>query len=541
MIRKSGHKRHQPALWRRCRSVRSLRQFHARMVVAGFEADPAAIRELVYCAAVLIPGALSYAHQLFSRIAQPDLFVWNTLIRGAAHGPCPSDAVSLFLEMERHGASGSLQPNKYTFPFLLKACVRLSSSSLGNQLHAKIARHGLESDGFVRNALINFHANCGDMAAANMLFDGPARADVVAWSAMIAGHARRGDLGAARRLFDETPSKDLISWNVMITGYARRGEMDKARELFDQLPRRDVVSWNAVIAGYVESGSPRKALEVFEEMTRAGESPDEITMLSLLAACAELGALDAGARMHASLAAMVRSRRVRPTVTLGNALIAMYARCGSIERALEVFRGMAERDISTWNSVIGGLALHGLAREAMRVFADMRRRRVRPDEVTFVSVLTACSHSGLVKEGRRCYALMTEEYGIKPNVKHLGCMVDMLGRAGFLEGALLFAEQMGVEPNPVVWRALLGACRTHGDVRLAELVNAQLVRVSGGADSGDYVLLSNTYAAVGEWGEVEKVRKLMDDRGVPKAAGRSLVQARPPSISLWSEGLLFGR
>ncbi|MQL77349.1 hypothetical protein Taro_009751 [Colocasia esculenta] len=226
--------------------------------------------------------------------------------------------------MERHGNCRGVRPNKYTFPFLLKACVRLWSLSLGSQLHGKISKFGLDSDGFVRNALINFHANCGDLVVADTLFGGPARADVVAWSAMVAGYARRGELDVVRMLFDQMPSKDLISWNVMITGYTRRGEMDKARELFDLVPEKDVVSWNAMIAGYVECRTYEKAMDIYEEMLQVGEWPDEVTMLSLLSACTEIGVLDIGVRMHHSLLEMVHSRHVHFTVTLGNALIDMF-------------------------------------------------------------------------------------------------------------------------------------------------------------------------------------------------------------------------
>ncbi|XP_078432861.1 pentatricopeptide repeat-containing protein At5g15300-like [Wolffia australiana] len=507
MIRKSGHKRFQPAAWRRCRSLRTLRQFHARMVVAGFESDLGGLRELLYCAAVLIPGALAYAHLLFSQVSRPELFLWNTLIRGAAHGPRPADALSLFLRMHPH-----LSPDRYTFPFLLKAGARLPAPALGPQLHASAAKRGLDAHSPVRNALIHFHAACGHPPAARALFlsSPTARADPVAWSALVAGLAKRGSLPAARVLFDAAPVKDLVSWNVMLTAYAKARDMPSARQLFDEMPRRDVVSWNAVIAGYVAAGAPDKALALFDDMAAAGHSPDEVTLLSLLSACAELGDLCRGARLHAA---------APPTTAVGNALIAMYARGGSAELALGVFRAMPERDVASWNSAIGALALHGRSAEAVALFGEMRRLRLRPDEISFVAVLAACSHGGLVDEGRRCFALMAGEYGIRPNVKHLGCMVDLLGRAGRVEEAFRLAERAGEEGNSVVWRALLGACRTHGEVAMAELANARL-----GGESGDYVLLSNTYAAAGEWGAVEKTRRVMDERKVPKAAGRSLVE-----------------
>ncbi|KAJ0987436.1 hypothetical protein J5N97_005792 [Dioscorea zingiberensis] len=517
MIRKSGNKRHGAGIWLWCRSLRVLKQIHGLMVVRGFLSDPSALRELIFCSAISLPGAMHYALELFERIPNPDLFIWNTIIRGAAHTRTPFDAISLFTRMERSGS----RPNKLTFPFLLRACTKLSSPSLGSQFHAKIVKFGFETDIFTKNAIINLHANCGDLAVASALFDKSARKDVVAWSSLIAGYAKRGQLGVARQLFDEMPSKDLVSWNVMITGYVKQADMVNARELFDEVPQRDVVSWNAMIAGYVRCGSHKEAMKVFEEMRQAGERPDEVTMLSLLSACADSGALDVGEKIHQSLLEIYP--RSNLSVVLGNVLIDMYAKCGSINKALEVFRGMREKDVSSWNSIIGGLAFHGHAEESVSVFEQMRKKRAKPNEITFVSVLVACSHGGMVERGREYFKLMRTEYGIKPNVKHCGCMVDILGRAGLLEEAFEFVKDMGFEPNAIVWRTLLGACRIHGNVELGECANEELLKLRRGA-SGDYVLLSNIYASMGEWDGVEKVRKLMDDRGVSKEAGCAQIE-----------------
>lgn len=343
----------------------------------------------------------------------------------------------------------------------------------------------------------------------------------MARSSLIAGYAKRGELDAARKLFDECESRDLVSWNVMITGYAKRGEMERARELFDRVPVRDTVSWNVMISGYVECGLQEKAKEVFEEMRWVGEQPDEVTLLSLISACADSGSIDIGVTLHSSLkGGMVN-------VHLGNALIDMYAKCGNIRRAVDVFRGMREKDVSTWNSAIGGLALHGHGEESVNLFEEMRRAKVRPDEITFVSVLVACSHGGMVEEGRRYFDLMTNEYGIEPNVKHCGCMVDMLGRAGLMDEAFEFVDGMNVEANPVIWRALLGACKIHGNVELGRRANEELIRMRWNEESGsgDYVLLSNIYALMEEWQGVAKVRRLMDDSGVIKEAGSAVIEA----------------
>nr|DAD31301.1 TPA_asm: hypothetical protein HUJ06_010152 [Nelumbo nucifera] len=520
MIRKKnghGSNLHQRSnLWRHCTNIRTLKQIHGFMVIHGFNSSRSALRELIYTCAIALSGTMDYAHQLFKQISEPDIFMWNTMIRGSAQSPAPSNAISIYTKMEARG----VRPDNFTFPFLLKACTKLSLVKMGNGIHGKIIKLGFEHNTFVRNTLIYFHANCGNLVVATMLFDGLAKRDVVAWSALTAGYARRGNLEMARQIFDEMPVKDLVSWNVMITGYAKRGEMDCARKLFDQVPERDVVTWNAMIAGYVLSGSNDQALEMFEEMRRAGEQPDEVTMLSLLSACADSGALEAGQQIHSSLL----ETDSRLSIVLGNALIDMYAKCGSIEKALDVFRGMTEKDVSTWNSIIGGLAFHGHAEQSICLFKEMLREKIRPNEITFVGVLVACSHGGMVDEGRRYFYLMRIQYDIEPNLKHYGCMVDMLGRGGLLDEAFKFVEAMDVEPNAIIWRTLLGACRTHGNVELGERANERLLAMRRD-QSGDYVLLSNIYASMGEWDGVEKVRKLMDDSGVKKEPGCSLIEA----------------
>jgi pentatricopeptide repeat protein len=521
MLRKSSTQRRQPPLWRRCRSLRQIKQVHALLVLRGFLSDPSALRELIFASAVAVRGAIAHAYLVFDQIPHPDLFMYNTLIRGAAHTAAPRDAVSLFARMNRRGGDG-VRPDKITFPFVLRACTAMGAGGTGAQLHAHVVKVGCQSDAFVKNALIGMHASCGDLEIAGALFDRRAREDAVAWSAMITGCARRGNISAARELFEECSVKDLVSWNVMITAYSKRGEMAQARELFDRVPERDVVSWNAMISGYVGCGSHMNAnaMELFEQMQSMGEKPDVVTMLSLLSACANSGDLDVGRRLHSSLSE--KFSRAGFTVVLGNALIDMYAKCGSMKSALEVFWVMRDKDVSTWNSIIGGLALHGHVPESIDLFKKMLKEKVRPDEITFVAVLIACSHGGMVDRGREYFNLMQQQYRIEPNVKHYGCMVDMLGRAGLLREAFEFIDTMKVEPNSVIWRTILGACRVHGEIELAEHANRQLLKARSD-DSGDYVLLSNIYASAGEWLESEKMRKLMDDSGVNKEAGRTVV------------------
>lgn len=521
MIRKrtsdSGINRHKrPGIWQKCTYFRALKQIHASMVVNGFNSNIRYLRELIFTSAMEFTGTIGYAQQVFAYIAEPDIFMWNTMIRGSAQSSNPTRAIDLYAQMERM----SIKPDKFTFSFVLKACTKLFWVKTGTAVHGKVVKIGFESNRFARNTLIFFHANCGDLKVASALFDDSAKMDVVPWSALTAGYARRGDLSAARQLFDEMPVKDQVSWNVMITGYAKQGKMESARKLFDQVPKRDVVTWNAMIAGYVLCGSHEQALELFEDMRKVRERPDEVTMLSLLSACADLGDLEIGQRIHRNILEMCSGEL---STLLGNALVDMYAKCGSIGKALEVFRAIRDKDVASWNSVIGGLAFNGHAEEALDLFREMQRTRIRPNEITFVGVLAACSHAGKVDEGYRYFDLMRSKCKIEPNIKHYGCMVDMLGRAGLLKEAFEFIDSMKMEPNAIVWRTLLGACRVHGNVEMAKRANEQLLRMRKD-QSGDYVLLSNIYASRGEWDGVEKVRKLMDESGVKKNPGYSLVE-----------------
>ncbi|CAL1392164.1 unnamed protein product [Linum trigynum] len=505
------------SLWRTCTNLRLLKQIHASILVKGFNSSPGALRELIFASAIAIPGTIDYAHQLFAQITGPDTFMCNTMMRGAAQSQNPLRTVSVYNVMARSGA----KPDNFTFPFLVKACTRLQWRKMGSCVHGMVVRFGFGGNNFVRNTVLYFHANCGDLGVARSIFDNMVEKDVVACSALIAGYARRGNLNVARQLFVEMPVKDLVSWNVMITGYAKRGKMGSARELFEQVPKRDVVTWNTMIAGYVNVGQNDQALKLFEEMRNAGEHPDEVTMLSLLSACSQLGDLETGKSLHFSIF-QVNKREFG--VLLGNAVISMYAKCGSIKGAVEVFQGMKEKDVTSWNSVIGGLARNGHAEESIRLFEEMLRLgKITPDEITFVQVLIACGHAGKVDKGRSYFDMMINKYGIVPNMKHYGCIVDMLGRAGLLTEAFQFIDKMNVEPNGIIWRTLLGACALHGNIEIGKRATERLMKLRRD-ESGDYVLLSNMYAAVGEWGGFEKVRQVMDDYGVWKEPGYSIVE-----------------
>ncbi|KAL6640994.1 hypothetical protein ACP70R_019175 [Stipagrostis hirtigluma subsp. patula] len=412
------------------------------------------------------------------------------LIRSASSSATPSLSFSLFLLLLR----AALRPSHLTFPFLARAAARLSCPALVGALHAHPLRLGLlPADLHVANSLVHAYAACA-----------------------LPAHARR--------VFDEIPRPNLVSWNALLDGYAKCRDLPAAREVFARMPRRDVVSWSAMIDGCVKCGDHREALAVFEMMEAAaavgaegGVVANDVTMVSVLGACAHLGDLERGRRVHRCL----RERGFQLNLRLSTSLVIMYAKCGVIGEALQVFRAVPveSTDVLIWNAVISGLAVHGMSRESVEIFREMERAGVVPDEITYLALLSACVHGGLVDDAWRFFRLL-EAQGLRPHVEHYACLVDVLGRAGRLEEAYDVVRSMPMEPSVSVLGALLNACRLHGWVELGEVVGRQLVQLQPDHD-GRYIGLSNIYAIARRWQEAKQARKVMEEKGVKKVPGFS--------------------
>lgn len=299
--------------------------------------------------------------------------------------------------------------------------------------------------------------------------------------------------------------------------------MKTCEYLFDEMPQRDVVSWTVLISGHRNMGDLDEALIAFERMQFAGVSPNPVTMVNALAACAGSGALDMGVWIHEYM----KRNGWELDVILGTSLIDMYGKCGRIDVGLCVFQDMVEKNVFTWNSLIRGLALAKNGKEAASWFFRMEEEGIKPDQVTLIGVLCACSHSGLVQMGQRIfYSIIDGKYGFSPSIKHYGCMIDLLGRSGFFNEAQELIERMPFEPNSVMWGALLTGCRAHGDLKLSEFVARRLLELEP-ENGAYYVLLSNLYAEMGRWSDVEEVRRLMKEKGVKKDVGSSSVELEP--------------
>ncbi|XP_062190891.1 pentatricopeptide repeat-containing protein At3g47530 [Phragmites australis] len=315
---------------------------------------------------------------------------------------------------------------------------------------------------------------------------------------------------------------DALLATSLMRSYADCGDGGGARKLFDEMPVRDTVAWNVLITSYARNRRTKDALKIFEEM-RGRESeaePDEVTCILLLQACTSLGALDFGEKVWV----YAEEHGYGGELKVRNSLIAMYSRCGCVEKAYQVFCETPRKSVVTWSVMISGLAANGFGKDAIAAFEEMIKSDVPPDEQTFTGVFTACSHSGLLDEGFRFFDMMQDEYRLKPNVCHYGCIVDLMGRSGLLDEAYeLVSKEMRVAPDATIWRTLLGACRIHGHVDLGERVISHLIELKA-QQAGDYVLLLNTYAAVGDWKKVAEVRKLMKDKGIQTTPGCTTVE-----------------
>ncbi|KAF6154874.1 hypothetical protein GIB67_018311 [Kingdonia uniflora] len=323
----------------------------------------------------------------------------------------------------------------------------------------------------------------------------------------------------AQKVFETMAERDVVSWNTLVLCHARLGQMGKAREIFDLIPVKTVVSWTVMISGYARTGCYGDALDVFHRMQLVGMKPDEISVVAVLSACTQLGALELGKWIHF----YCERNGFLKNICVCNAFIEMYAKCGSIDEACEFFEKMWEKDVISWSTIIVALAKHGRAREAIQRFTEMERSRVLPNGITFLGILSACAHAGLLSEGLHYFDLLKENYFIDPTVEHYGCMVDLLGRLGYLDRAFEFINSMPIKPDASIWGSLLGASRTHEHLELAVTAMEHLVELEPD-DASNYILLSNTYAAAGKWDSVLRMRKLMRSNSMKKTPGCSSIE-----------------
>ncbi|XP_020244368.1 pentatricopeptide repeat-containing protein At3g29230-like [Asparagus officinalis] len=539
----------QPSL-KNAKSTLQILQIHAQSITNPNLSHSSSSHSCLLFALSQLPfpnPSSSYINLIFSQIQKPGTFIYNTVIRLHSKASNPLHSIRFFVEMKRNG----VKSDNFTYPFVLTASSLISDQKLAMLIHGEVFKTGFDSDLFVVNGLISCYYRSREIDLAREVFDGCKCKDLVSWNSMISGYVNCGEVGEAQKLFDEMPKrdaftwailvdayvkidcninrarklfdqiieKDLVCWNSMINGYSRVGDMSSAKELFEAMPKRNEVSWSIIIDGYARHGNSKEALQTFYRMLHQGTRPDRVCAVGAITACAQLGALDQGQWIHSYL----RRHKILLDVVVNTSLVDMYMKCGSLDLARRVFEGMRAKSVVSWNVMIVGLGTNGRGVEALELFYHMLKQGAPMDDLTFLGVLTACTHTGLVDEGFDIFHRMKNEFGSEPKIEHYGCIVDLLGRSGRLEEARIFIETMPMEPTPALWVSLLASCRTHRCVDLAEKVVDELVRI-GEDDGGVYVLMSNIYADEGMWTDVWRMRRLMKGRGMKKETGRSVIE-----------------
>ncbi|KAJ1269398.1 hypothetical protein BS78_07G208600 [Paspalum vaginatum] len=482
----------------------------------------------------------------------------HSVLRSLSLGPVPSLSLS-FLSLLRH--SGYLTLDNYSLNIALSATARLPSVSVGAQLHSLTVKLGLVSDTFVLNSLINMYSSCSYPTTARLVLDSAPQGacDTVSWNTIIAGYLRGGMPNKALQAFGQMAKEqvrldDVTLLNALVasgrTGtvmvgrlchalvilngiqissymgsslismYAKCGLAENARKVFDGMYERNVVCWTSMISGYTQLGSFKEAVELFRDMQISGMKADDATIATVVSSCAQMGALDLGRYVHA----YCDVHGLGKELAVKNSLIDMYSKCGDIKKAYEIFCGLTKRDVFSWTTMIMGFAVNGLCGQALDLFAQMEEEgEVMPNEVTFLGVLTSCSHGGLIEQGYHHFQRMSMVYNLAPRIEHYGCMVDLLGRAKLLALAEQFIKEMPIAPDVVVWRSLLFACRACGEVGYAEYVAERILELEPKKFEG-HVLLSNVYATTSRWVDVNKLRTSMDGNRMSKQPGCSFIE-----------------
>eukprot|EP01018_Ginkgo_biloba_P031291 Gb_27329 [translate_table: standard] len=540
-----------------CASLAALEygeQVHVHTIKTGFESNVFVGNALVSMYAKC--GSIEDAKRTFEEMPKPDLVSRSAMIAGYAQHGCDEEALKLFFQIQWAG----IEPDEFTFASVLGACSSLVDLEQGKAIHTRIIKTRHNSNVYVGSALVDMYAKCGSVEDGCRVFDKMSERDTVLWNSIINGYAQNNVGERAIELFQQMQWEGVKSdkftlasvlsaclflgclnygkqvhahtiriglesnvsvENALVSMYDKCRNIENARLVFDKMAERSVVSWTAIISGYVHQKHDEEALKLFCQMQRSDMKPNQFTFATVLSACGSLAALENGKQI---LAYTIKTGFLSH-VCVENALVTMYAQCGNIKDARQMFENMPEKDVVSWNAMIAGCAQHGHGKEALQLFEQMQWKGVNPDCITFVCILSACRHAGLVYEGNHYFDSMIQEYGIKPRAEHYACMVDLLGRAGHLDQAMGFIQKIPVEPGASVWRTLLGACRIHGNMELGKFAAERILELEPQV-AETYVLLSNIYAAAGRWDEVAKVRNLMKERRVIKEPGCSWIEVQ---------------
>lgn len=542
--------------------IRRGKEIHGQLIVNGFSLDLFAMTGVVNMYAKC--GQIEEAYKMFDRMPERDLVSWNTIVAGFAQNGFAELALDLVTRMHEEGRRGDF----ITIVSILPAVANVGSLRIGKAVHGYAMRAGFDSIVNVSTALVDMYAKCGRVETARLVFDGMKSRNVVSWNSMIAAYVEGGNPEEAMRIFQKMLDQgveptnvtimealhacadlgdlergifvhklldqlklgtDVSMTNSLISMYSKCKKVDRAADIFSKLQGKTLVSWNAMILGYAQNGRVNEALNYFCKMRSKNIKPDSFAMVSVIPALAELSVIRHAKWIHA----LVIRSCFEKNVFVMTALIDMYAKCGAVGTARALFDMMNERHVTTWNVMIDGYGTHGLGKAAVELFNKMLEGPTKPNDITFLCAISACSHSGLVEEGIHYFTSMKKDYGIEPVMDHYGAMVDLLGRAGRLNEAWDFIQKMPIEPGITVFGAMLGACKIHKNVELGEKAANRLFELD--PDEGGYhVLLANIYAAASMWDKLAKVRTIMEKKGLQKTPGCSLVELKNEVHSFYS-------
>ncbi|XP_010549740.1 PREDICTED: pentatricopeptide repeat-containing protein At3g03580 isoform X2 [Tarenaya hassleriana] len=493
------------------------------------------------------------ARLIFDEMGFRDSISYNTMICGYFQLVMFEESVKLFME-----TLDQFKPDILTVTSVLRACGHLRDLRLVKCVHDYMVRAGFVLETTTNNILIDVYAKCGDMVSARDVFKNMEHRESVSWNSIISGYIQSGDLMEAGKLFkmmkrmeEQTDPitylmllsvstrlgylyfgrglhadamkygfhSDLAISNALIDMYAKCGETDTAMEIFDRMETRDIVTWNTVISACVRSGDFATGLQLTTLMRSRAVSPDTATFLGMLSMCSSLAAKRQGKEIHCCLVRF----GFEAELEIGNSLIEMYSKCGGLKDSVRVFELMNRKDVVTWTALIYAYGMYGEGEKAMEAFSDMEESGIVPDNVAFVAIIYACSHSGLVEEGLACFDRMKSHYRITPKVEHYACVVDLLSRSHQISRAEEFMEAMPMKPDASMWASLLSACRASRDMETAERASEKIMELDP-EDPGYSVLASNAYAAMGEWEKVSIIRKSVKDKHLRKHTGYSWIE-----------------
>ncbi|KAI3899876.1 hypothetical protein MKW92_011470 [Papaver armeniacum] len=500
-------------------------------------------------------GSLDEARRVFDRMENRDLVAWNGMITGYSLNYFGEEAIKLFYQLQLEG----FVPNGTTYTSILKASTcMLKNCSAGRYFHAKVLKFGLLSDVFVGTALVDMYSKYFDMVGAEGAFQEITERNLVSFNALITGYSLAGKYEEALRIYVNLLAQnlrpdcftftglfsavsqssnfqegtqlhalclkfgldaDITVGNSIVTFYSKCGFMDSALKSFEPVTRPNIVSWAGIISGLAQNGDSEKAIEYFCKMHKLSVRPDEFSFSSALKAVASSASAKHGRHIHA----FVMKIGLESNILVGSALVDVYSKCGMVEDSFRFFNGMPEKNVVSWNSIIMGFAHHGLTSKSLLLYQEMTKSGFNPTSITFTAVLFACSHAGLVEEGIHFYETMVSYYGISPSVEHCTCLVDLLGRAGYLHEAENFLRSSPFSSDSGLWRSLLAACGVQKNIEVGVRAAKECLRLEP-QDSTACVILSNIYASKQLWDEVTRIRDLMRKMGVEKESGCSWIE-----------------